>query len=791
MKNFFSALFAGIVIALGVVGFADGGPESIAVKIGVFGQEVRSTYTTADGLPSNDVLSLAVTPSGDLYAGTAKGLAKFSDGHWVPVTALRDMTIERLATGYKSDADGLLILSGGTLYFLGSIGGKKGVERLGGLKEVRSITALAAEGNVAWIGTNAGLFTLKGGVFASVEKLDALLGDDKTICAVARGADSRLAVGARSGLFVQTANGEWVPQYPNEGERSWSPKDVRAVGFDTQDRLWFASLQGAGCLEGDEWKLYTGKEGLPYNDFTSLAFGEDGAVWFGTHIGAIRFDGSDWAYREGKRWLPDNDIRDIVVTRDSRTWFATSEGVGLIEYRPMTFAEKAEFYENEIDKRHRRTPFEYVYAVGLKRPGDKSEWIQRDDDNDGQYTGMYGAAECFAYAATKDPKAKERATKAFEALRFFSQVTQGGSRPAPRGFPARTILPTSGWNPNESVYTLDDDRRRQKGDSLWKVMHPRWPTSADGEWYWKCDTSSDELDGHYYLYGRYYDLVAETEAEKERVREVVRNVTDHLIEHNFRLVDWDGKPTRWANFSPDSLNRDSNWWPERGLNSLSILGYLRVAEHVTGDAKYTEAVDKLIREHGYAMNCMVPKIQRGPGSFVQFDDEMAFLNYYNVIQYEKDPKLREMFVYSCFQYWELVESELCPFYNFSYAACCQGREFTSPWGTTKFSPSKTIVEESVDTLKRYPLDLVSWKHTNSHRKDIVPLPAYVRDAGEAEGKGYRTNGKVLPVDERFMNHWADDFWALDTGDDGNSLATGYPFLLAYYMGLYHGFIVEE
>jgi len=85
----------------------------------------------------------------------------------------------------------------------------------------------------------------------------------------------------------------------------------------------------------------------------------------------------------------------------------------------------------------------------------------QDTDNDGQYTGLYGAAECFAYAATGDPKAKERATKAFEALAFLSEVTQGGSHPAPPGFIARTILPTSGPNPNE-YDSPERDRERQK-----------------------------------------------------------------------------------------------------------------------------------------------------------------------------------------------------------------------------------------------------------------------------------------------------------------------------------------
>ena len=75
----------------------------------------------------------------------------------------------------------------------------------------------------------------------------------------------------------------------------------------------------------------------------------------------------------------------------------------------------------------------------------------------------------------------------------------------------------------------------------------------------------------------------------------MRDMTDHLIEHDYRLVDHDGKPTRWANYSPGSLNHDLDWWAERGLKSLSILAYLRTAEHITGDAKYGELADGLVR----------------------------------------------------------------------------------------------------------------------------------------------------------------------------------------------------
>ena len=92
------------------------------------------------------------------------------------------------------------------------------------------------------------------------------------------------------------------------------------------------------------------------------------------------------------------------------------------------------------------------------------------------------------------------------------------------------------------------------------------------------------------------------------------------------------------------------------------------------------------------------------------------------------------------------------------------------------------------------MDLVNWRMTNSHRIDVTPLPAHVRGDGEfgvTPGTGFRKiNGKVLPLDERYLSKWGDDVWRLDTGGNGQGLNDGAPFLLAYYMGRYHGFIIE-
>jgi hypothetical protein len=351
------------------------------------------------------------------------------------------------------------------------------------------------------------------------------------------------------------------------------------------------------------------------------------------------------------------------------------------------------------------------------------------------------------------------------------------------------VLPADGPDPN-LVYTRErDEQTRATRDRLWKILDPRWPLSADGRWYWKADTSSDELDGHYFFYALYYDLVAETAAEKEEVRQVVTAITDHLLAHDYALVDWDGLPTRWAVFTPSKLNQDPDWYVERGLNSLSILSYLAVAEHMTGNGKYRAAAERLIREHHYAQNLMVPKIQAGPGTGNQSDDEMALMNFYNLIRYETDPGLRSRYAFALYQYCLLELPELNPLFNFICAASLKGATYRTPFASINLSLPGPWLEESLDTLRRFPLDRVDWRLTNSHRKDIVPLRVNL-PGEERVGRGCRRNGKVLPVDERFVEHWNHDPWRLDQGGQGLVLADGAAFLLPYYMGLYHGYVRE-
>ncbi len=573
--------------------------------------------------------------------------------------------------------------------------------------------------------------------------------------------------------------------------RHWAAKDVRAVVYDAASQLWVAQLAGLACRTVDGWKFYEGRDGLPYADFTCAAAGEDGRVWFGTRIGLVGFVDGKFLYREGPRFMPGNEVRSIAVAADGIPWLATDGGLAALTRRTMTLADKAQHYEEQIDRYIKRTPYGYTSEVTLKAPGDYSEITYHDSDNDGLWTAMYGASQCFAVAVTGSEKHRSAARQAFEAIRFLQKVTQGGSHSPPRGYIARTILPTDGPNPNDGRQQIDQQTKLR--DRSWKIYEPRWPTSADGKWYWKSDTSSDELDGHYFFLPLYYDLVANTESEKQRVREVVRDLTDHLVAHNYQLIDIDGQPTRWAVFNPENLNQKPQWWEGRGLNSLSMLTYLVVAQHITGDEKYAKAIEYLRKQHSYEANAMVAKVQYGAGSGNQSDDEMAFMSFYSLVKYAKDEQLRSTIRFSMYSYWSLVSTARNPFFNVAFAHHGLGNAYATDFAKIPLDPWAGWLDDSVETLKGFPLDRLNWPQRNSHRLDLIALP---RVRGERERsratltRGYCVDGKALPIENRHFNHWNTDAWRLDYDGDGRELASGTVFLLPYYMARYHGFIKE-
>ena len=605
------------------------------------------------------------------------------------------------------------------------------------------------------------------------------------------------AAGTANGLyFYHPSTKKWEEILPQDEKYKWAPYKVGALVVDSKGRLWFGAEQGVGFFDGTNWRLYSGKEGLPYNHFTCAAAGPEGIVWFGTEKGAIRFENEQFYYRFSLRWLPNDYINAISVQKDGSAWFATNKGVGRIVPQPMTLDHKADWFTRMTEARHQRMGF--IAPNSLKVPYDTSSYSPGISDNDGMYTSMYGAAQTFRYAVTGNQEAKMLAVRSFNACKWLVDITHEP------GFPARVIVPIDWPEPlKDPEYSHRMNLAVQKGDPFWKDINPRFVKSKDGKFLWKCDTSSDELAGHYFFYGIYFDLVAKTDAERQPVREVVAAITDHLIRHGFYLSDHDGKATRWGNFSPEYCN--SIWgWEQRGLNSLMMLSFLNVAKHVTGDPKYDQVAAMLREKYHYHINAMHGKEFFPPENVVPWDNNLCLMSMYGLINYEENPELLMMYRMSLENSWLHISKQQNAFWNTIYASLAN--QFSQIAGKGTFGTGQVFPEAGtmakqraeafrsvpdlspsiLETLQRIPLDLIGYAMDNTKRLDVIFDPTPSQDPTI----GWRIGGYAVPVEERGHVRQDRDGFALKTQEvgGGNSEQEGTFFLLPYYMALYHGLI---
>src|SRR5882672_1714563 len=478
----------------------------------------------------------------------------------------------------------------------------------------------------------------------------------------------------------------------------------------------------------------------PTTDFTVIAVQSPAITWVGTKQGAIRISGEDKKieYFAGQRWLPDDHVTGIGF-EDNSTWIETPKGFSRIEYKPMTLSDKSKLFVERIQKRHNRLGL--TADSYLRVPGDLSSNQMVSTDNDGLWTAMYVAAEAFRYKVTGETDARDNARRGMQAIIRLESIT------GIPGFPARSFI------------KIGVDQKPTDGE---------WHETPDKIWSWKGDTSSDEIVGHYFVYPIYYDLVAD-EDEKPILRGVIERITNHILDHNYQLVDLDGKRTLWGFWGPDAIWEDPD---ETGIRALHILSHLRVAIYMASNAenraKFQAVYDNLIKNEKYHLLTRNQKINI-PGITNHSDDELAFLSYYPLLRYETDPKLLEVYKQSLERSWQIERPERNPLWNFIYAAGTGAKDFDRA--------------ESLRTLHEIPMDTIEWSVRNSHRLD-VPIDPLSDRFGQHQAL------IVLPYDELPMSKWNGNPYNLDGGGGGNSEDDGAYFLLPYWMGRYHKLIGE-
>ena len=480
--------------------------------------------------------------------------------------------------------------------------------------------------------------------------------------------------------------------------------------------------------------------GLPLAGLRAVAVASDGAVWAGGSGGVVRFTGRShpwerWQVFSGRRYLPSDDVVALARGDAGAMWVRTAAGVSHLRLVALSLDDKAVQVEQRLRARHIRHGL--VADSALSTPGDLASSHQYPNDNDGLWTAIYAAAQSYRFAVTKSDEARDRATAALAALVRLEAIT------GIDGFPARS-------------FRHRDEPRLAEGE---------WHWTADRQWEWKGDTSSDELVGHFYAFAIGHDLLPDGPVKAD-IRRAVTRIADHLIRHRYSLVDLDGQATRWGRWGLDYFET-AEGQEEQALRATELLSHMLVASHVTGEPRFAAEYRTLVDQHRFHERMQTYLSNRAELNFS--DEELAMLSFYPLFRYERDETLRGYYRRAMDQWWRNIQREDSPLWIYIYAQA----------NPTAAAP----LERAAHTLVRMPLDLVTWSARNGHRLDVP-------HEREPDRHGRPQTPRLLPPDERHVQKWNANPFELDGGRGGRAEDDGAAYLLAYWMGRYYGFITD-
>ncbi|MCQ2461788.1 MAG: hypothetical protein MJ177_00095 [Clostridia bacterium] len=669
------------------------------------------------------VKSLAAAENGVIYACTDKGLFRCENKK---VSAL---CADRIFDRVFADGNGRVFAScGKELYIVTENGAEKICEFSSDIKAIVCDTTV-------YVLTESCLYIEQNGSFEVFQYTE------QYACFLAAG-DGKLC--AANNRCIQRMEGKrrtWRNIFP---EHSDMPDIcVTAIAFDKVGYLWVGAKEGLFIYDYKSgWYSRKQISALIDESVYSVTVCADGSILAGIDAGAVLIKDGEKKYLPATRYACSPDVY-ATAEKDGALYTGSEGGIVVTTEKEMTLEEKSEYFFNMTEKYMVRK-LGYVTGIsGIKNETNEEGSVSNITDNDGLWTQIYLSALCFWYKETGDSRALEAARRSMRAMLFLMKA------PEIKGFTARAVR-------------FPDEEDWGKGLEQ-QEMWAEWHRSSDGTYEWLGETSSDEMTGHFYGMSVYYDLVAD-EAEKAEIREAVKDIVDHILDNNGYLVDFDGTPTTWACWNPDALNHDSMWMWEKGVNSLQMLGFLKVAYHMTGDEKYQNRYRELIKEHHFLINAAYHK--RDDAHSCHIDDLLGMLNSVTILRLEDDPAVKNYLLMGLASHYEYEKIEINPLYGFIYSA---------------FTGKPCDVDTVVKVLRDYPLDFVDLKMINSRRREIefdeTPLKW---------GESIRIT-KPLAWDERPFARCGYGVFNLD-GGNSTSCEKGADYMMMYWLGRHFGII---
>lgn len=295
------------------------GTSSGVHEIDLATNQVRNTFTRANGLANEYIFSVGVDNEGYKWFGTnAGGASRYKDGKWktyFPMHGLADYWIYSFANQSNGDL------------WIGTWAGANKVD-LRTMQFTTYVKELVNEWvyglgvdkqDRVWLGTEGGVSMFDGKVWRSWTSKEGLMGEaNRKERSASASTNTGLGTRSRHDLGVMAA----------DGKMSYNNNYVFALQIAPDQSVWVGTW-GAGVsqFDGTRWHNHNTKDGLAGDIVYSIAQEPGGVLWFGTNNGISRYDGKSWKNYNQKDGLLENNVYAIAVAPGGDIWAGSRRGV--------------------------------------------------------------------------------------------------------------------------------------------------------------------------------------------------------------------------------------------------------------------------------------------------------------------------------------------------------------------------------------------------------------------------------------------------------------------------------
>ncbi len=293
--------------------------------------ETYDLFTTANGLPDNDVNALLVADDGRLWVATRAGIAVFDGEKWSTFSKSSGVEPGWTTALYKDEDGGIwagrLSVEPQLAYYNGTAWSAAPASPLPA-SFPRPKTLLRDEDWGLFVGLeNQGLAHFDGAAWRVYTTADGLPSDTVEALQIV---DDVLYVACSQGVVrMDVKSGSFTPLTP------LADAAIHTIYGARNGMVWFG---GPGVFaydpDDDEWTTFTADAYPTLLWATTAIAGDADVLWFATEGGGlVRYDGDTWQTWAFPTTLASNNVRSIVQDGDGALWFAHS-GAGLTRYAP-------------------------------------------------------------------------------------------------------------------------------------------------------------------------------------------------------------------------------------------------------------------------------------------------------------------------------------------------------------------------------------------------------------------------------------------------------------------------